>query len=100
MELLIVWFDVRDVILIDDIFWEGWVQWEEMQECVIKLVILLLEKLGFVLIQGFIGSIIENFIIIFGWEGFDYIVVIFSFCMDVQDMIIWKDVFGVLMVDF
>lgn len=42
---------------------------------------------------------IENFIIMFGWEGLDYMVVIFFYCLDVKSMIIWKDVFGVFMGD-
>lgn len=35
-----------------------------------------------------------------GWEGLDYIVVIFSYCLNVEGMYIWKDVLGVFIVDF
>lgn len=35
----------------------------------------------------------------FGCEGSDYIVVIFGYCLNVESVIIWKDVLGVLNVD-
>lgn len=54
---------------------------------------------GFVITQGFIGSTTENFTITLGREGSDYTAAIFSYCLDAQDMTIWKDVPGVLTAD-
>lgn len=93
------WTDARDVILTDDIFREGWVQWEETKVRFDVNVAPLLTQGGFVLTQGFIASTTENFSITLGREGSDYTAAIFSFCMDAERMTIWKDVPGVLTAD-
>lgn len=93
------WLDARDVILTDDIFREGWVQWDETLERSERHVRPLLEQGGFVITQGFIGSTTENFTTTLGREGSDYTAAIFSFCLDAVDMTIWKDVPGVLTGD-
>lgn len=93
------WADARDVILTDDIFREGWVQWDETLERFEANMRPLLEREGFVVTQGFIGSTSENFTITLGREGSDYSAAIFSFCMDAESMTIWKDVPGVLTAD-
>ncbi|RME92254.1 MAG: aspartate kinase, partial [Bacteroidetes bacterium] len=91
--------DARSVVLTDDIFREGWVQWPETIERARKQVLPLLEKGGFVLTQGFIGSTTENYTTTLGREGSDYTAAIFSYCLDAADMTIWKDVPGVLTAD-
>jgi aspartate kinase len=93
------WLDARDVILTDDIYREGWVQWEETVDNAQKKVKPMLAKGSFVLTQGFIGSTTENFTTTLGREGSDYTAAIFSFCLNAEDMTIWKDVPGVLTAD-
>ena len=93
------WLDARDVILTDNIFREGWVQWEETEERANRLALPLIESNGFVLTQGFIGSTSENFTTTLGREGSDYTAAIFSYCLDAESMSIWKDVPGVLTAD-
>lgn len=93
------WLDARDVILTDDIYREGWVQWEETIENANRIVKPMLEKPGFVLTQGFIGTTKENFTTTLGREGSDYTAAIFSYCLDAESMTIWKDVPGVLNAD-
>lgn len=97
--LATAWLDARDVVLTDNIFREGWVQWKETQERADKTVKPLLDQGGFVITQGFIGSTSENFTTTLGREGSDYTAAIFSFCLDAEDMTIWKDVPGVLTAD-
>ena len=97
--LLTQWLDARDIILTDNIFREGWVQWPETMERSQRLLQPMLEEDGFVLTQGFIGSTSENFTTTLGREGSDYSAAIFSYCVDAQDMTIWKDVPGVLTAD-
>ena len=97
--LPVQWLDARDIILTDDIFREGWVQWEETLERSAKIAQPMLEKGGFILTQGFIGSTSENFTTTLGREGSDYTAAIFSYCLDAEDMTIWKDVPGVLTAD-
>lgn len=93
------WVDARDVILTDDIFREGWVQWPETVERARKIVGPLVGAQQFVLTQGFIGSTTENFTTTLGREGSDYTAAIFSYCLDAESMTIWKDVPGVLTAD-
>jgi aspartate kinase len=93
------WVDARDFILTDDIYREGWVQWDETIENAQRILPPLLESNGFVLTQGFIGVTKENFTTTLGREGSDYTAAILSFCLDAEDMTIWKDVPGVLTAD-
>ena len=93
------WVDARDIIITDNIYREGWVQWTETHARAHKAIPPLLEKTNFVLSQGFIGSTTENFTTTLGREGSDYTAAIFSYCMDADSMTIWKDVPGVLTAD-
>ena len=93
------WLDARDVILTDDIYREGWVQWEQTIENAQTILQPLVDKGGFVLTQGFIGTTSENFTTTLGREGSDYTAAIISFCLDAESMTIWKDVPGVLSGD-
>ncbi len=93
------WVDARDVIITDDIFREGWVQWDETRANVEKRVRPVIEKGEYVLTQGFIGSTKENYTTTLGREGSDYTAAILSYCLDAEDMTIWKDVPGVLTAD-
>ena len=93
------WLDARDIILTDDIYREGWVQWPRTIENAKTIAAPMLEKGGFVLTQGFIGSTTENYTTTLGREGSDYTAAIFSFCLDAEGMTIWKDVPGVLTAD-
>ncbi|MBI1223972.1 MAG: aspartate kinase [Bacteroidetes bacterium] len=93
------WLDARDIILTDDIYREGWVQWDETVENANKITKPMVEAGGFVLTQGFIGSTTENFTTTLGREGSDYTAAIFSYCLDAESMTIWKDVPGVLTAD-
>ncbi|MEZ4920585.1 MAG: aspartate kinase [Saprospiraceae bacterium] len=93
------WLDARDVIFTDNTYREGWVIWDKTKEQAVKVVQPMLKKGGFVLTQGFIGSTTENFTTTLGREGSDYSAAIFSHCLDAEEMVIWKDVPGVLNAD-
>jgi aspartate kinase len=93
------WLDARDVVATDNTYREGWVIWDKTKASAQKIVTPLLEKGGFVLTQGFIGSTSENFTTTLGREGSDYSAAIFSYCLDAESMSIWKDVPGVLNAD-
>ena len=95
----LAWLDARDVILTDEIYREGWVQWAETKARTDRLVRPLLEAHERVLTQGFIGSTSDNNTTTLGREGSDYTAAIFSHCLDAVAMTIWKDVPGVLTAD-
>ena len=89
------WVDARDIIQTDDIFREGWVQWEATTERFNKNLAPKLGQFDFFVTQGFIGTTSENFTTTLGREGSDYTAAIFSFLLDAESMTIWKDVDGV-----
>ena len=49
--------------------------------------------------QGFIGCTSENFTTTLGREGSDFTAAILAFSLDAEQVIIWKDVDGVLNAD-
>jgi aspartate kinase len=75
------------------------VQWEQTNKRINAKVKPLLEKKQVVLTQGFIGGTSENWNTTLGREGSDFSAAIFSYCLDVESMVIWKDVPGVLTAD-
>ena len=93
------WLDARDVIITDETHREGWVLWEKTKPNAQRIIPALLEGGAFVVTQGFIGTTAENETTTLGREGSDYSASIFAFCMDAEQMIIWKDVPGVLNAD-
>ena len=93
------WLDARKMVKADNTYREGNINWEATQKNVSRNVIKLLDKNGFVLTQGFIGSSKENATITLGREGSDFTAAIFSFCLDAESMSIWKDVPGILTGD-
>ncbi len=93
------WLDSRDVLISDNTYREGRIQWDKTISNAHKVVSPMLEKGGFVLTQGFISSSSENFTVTLGREGSDYSAAIFSYCLDAESMTIWKDVPGVLTAD-
>ena len=93
------WLDARDIILTDNMYREGWVQWTETVDNAQRIAKPMVQENGFVVTQGFIGSTSENFTTTLGREGSDYTAAIFSYCLDAESMSIWKDVPGVLTAD-
>ncbi len=93
------WVDARDLVLTDNIYREGWVQWEETIKRTKGKLEPILKAGSIALTQGFIGSTSENFTTTLGREGSDYSAAIFSFCLDAKEMVIWKDVPGILTGD-
>ncbi len=97
-ELHTTWLDVRDCIQTDNSYREAVVDWPLTGQRIEKVVPPLLEK-GHVVTQGFLGVTTENFTTTLGREGSDYSAAIFSYCLQVERMTIWKDVPGVLSAD-
>jgi aspartate kinase len=93
------WIDARDIILTDDNYREANVDFEKSQLRAIEKCTPLLQHSGLILTQGFIGSTNENNSTTLGREGSDYTAALFSFFLDAEKMIVWKDVPGILNAD-
>ena len=94
-------YDARKLIRTDDTFREGKVDWAETAILINKtlLPIFGLPQKQIALTQGFIGSSPEGYTTTLGREGSDYSAAIFAYTLEAQEMIIWKDVPGLLNAD-
>lgn len=98
-EINVRWIDARDVIFTDNTYREAKVDWNTTHQRVNHTYDKLWEDCDMVITQGFIGSSSENFTTTLGLEGSDYTGGILSFCLEVEDFTIWKDVPGILTAD-
>ena len=89
------WVDVRQVIKTDDYYRNANVNWETTQQLVSKNI----DSRKLNVTQGFLGSDKNNFTTTLGREGSDYTAAILAYCLNANDVTIWKDVPGVLNAD-
>ncbi len=93
------WIDVRGLIQTDNTYREGKVDFE-LTESLVKRDLQLVFKLSDIVVtQGFIGGTSENFTTTLGREGSDYTASILAYCLNAENVTIWKDVPGVLNAD-
>lgn len=94
-------FDARKLIRTDDTFREGKVDWAETAILINKtlLPVFSFPKKQIAITQGFIGSSKEGDTTTLGREGSDYSAAIFAYTLETEEMIIWKDVPGLLNAD-
>ena len=88
------WVDARDIIRTDNKYRNAKIDWEQtISSCK--------EHINSfpIITQGFIGCTSENFTTTLGREGSDFTAAILAFSLDAEQVIIWKDVDGVLNAD-
>ncbi len=89
------WLDAREFVKTDSVYRDAAVNWEETQEAIQQN--LNINEIN--ITQGFIGSDPNNFTTTLGREGSDYTAAIFAYCLNAENVTIWKDVPGVLNAD-
>ena len=89
------WIDARELIKTSKNTTDSRVNWEETKRKINST----LRKEKTYLTQGFIGSNINGETTTLGREGSDFSAAIFAWSMDVEEVIIWKDVDGLLNAD-
>ena len=87
--------DAREIIKTDSYYRDSNVDWEKSQTKIKKT----FNSNGVYITQGFIGSDYNNFTTTLGREGSDYTAAIIAYSIDAKEVIIWKDVPGVLNAD-
>ena len=87
--------DAREIIKTDSYYRDSNVNWETSQTKIKKT----FNSNGVYVTQGFIGSDYNNFTTTLGREGSDYTAAIIAYSIDAKEVIIWKDVPGVLNAD-
>ncbi len=90
--------DARDYVRTDNHYKSANVDWDETQKRIATLKSD--AESGVVLLtQGFIGSAPDGTSTTLGREGSDYTAAIFAWCLEAFDVVIWKDVPGLLNAD-
>ncbi|MFT6198519.1 MAG: aspartate kinase [Vicingaceae bacterium] len=92
-----VWVDARDVVRTDNTYQSAKVDWEETEKLIQERFSNLSERIA--ITQGFIGSSSENFTTTLGREGSDFSAAIFASSLNATEVVIWKDVEGMLNAD-
>lgn len=92
------WLDARNFIVTSEHHRRARVNWSRTESLVGKMLRKLVQK-QFVITQGFIGRSVTNKTTTLGREGSDYSAAIFAYCLDAENVTIWKDVPGVLNAD-
>ncbi|MCO5266619.1 MAG: aspartate kinase [Lentimicrobium sp.] len=93
--------DARELVITDESYRNGRVNWDETKRRILNAFALDDMKYpGHITItQGFIGSSLGSHPVTLGREGSDFSAAIFAYALDANEMIIWKDVPGVLNAD-
>jgi aspartate kinase len=89
------WLDVRSFIKTDNFNRNANVDWAKTKTLISRDV----DRSVLNITQGFLGSDSNNFTTTLGREGSDYSAAIFAYCLNADNVTIWKDVPGVLNAD-
>jgi aspartate kinase len=96
------WLKAGDLVVTDSTFRDARVDFEQSKIKVEEKIVPELKKSGsphLFITQGFIGADIKKRPTSLGREGSDYTAAIFGNLLDAEEVIIWKDVMGVLNAD-
>ena len=88
------WLDARDLIRTDNAYRNAKVDWENTASFVNNQI-----KEKHAVTQGFIGCTSENFTTTLGREGSDFTASILAFALNANEVVIWKDVPGMMNAD-
>ncbi len=89
------WFDVRNYIKTDSNYRDAKVDWNLTQQIITEK----LDATKLNITQGFIAANDTENTTTLGREGSDYTAGVFAYCLDAENVTIWKDVPGVLNAD-
>jgi aspartate kinase len=93
------WLDARKLVQTDNTYREAKVNWAVTEERISDVVSTTDNNKKIYLTQGFIGHTEEGLTTTLGREGSDFTAGIFAYCLDAEDVTIWKDVPGMLNAD-
>ena len=98
------WFNARDLIITDSNYRDAGVDWLKTEKAVKSKVLAWFSKHNqdpkpVAITQGFVGGTTQGFITTLGREGSDYSAAIFAYTLGAEEVIIWKDVSGLLNAD-
>lgn len=92
------WVDARNFIFTDTSYRQGRINWALTEDMIGRRMRTLAEK-QLVITQGFIGKNQQHATVTLGREGSDYTAAIMAYCLNAKEVVIWKDVAGVMNAD-
>lgn len=93
------WADARKMIRTNHAYREGEVEWRTTETLVVEQIQPQFETCDVVVTQGFMGHTSDGFTTTLGREGSDFTAGILAYCLNAEDVTIWKDVDGMLNAD-
>lgn len=93
------WLDARKIIRTNSVFRDADVDWKRTEELINEVVKPNLDKHSIIITQGFIGHTPELLTTTLGREGSDFTAGILAYCLNAENVTIWKDVPGMLNAD-
>ncbi len=91
------WTDIRECLKTDNTYREAAVNWELSTKLISRL--LGANSCSCYITQGFIGATTSNITTTLGREGSDYTAAILANILNAEEVVIWKDVPGILNAD-
>lgn len=98
------WFHAPDLIITDINYRDARVDWLKTERAISDNIGKYINKkknspVQIAITQGFIGGTTQGFITTLGREGSDYTAAIFAYTLQAKEVVIWKDVEGLLNAD-
>ncbi|MDW8158890.1 MAG: aspartate kinase [Bacteroidia bacterium] len=93
------WVDIRNYLKTDDNYREARILFHETALRIQKNFFPLCAQYSLILTQGFLGSTLDNQTTTLGREGSDYTAAILASLLKAQEVILWKDVPGIMNCD-
>ncbi len=91
------WIDIRRHLITDNRFRDAGVLWEESSARISAIANFKKNKIF--ITQGFIGGTLDGLTTTLGREGSDYTAAILANILDAEEVVVWKDVPGILNAD-
>jgi aspartate kinase len=93
------WMDATKVVITDDKYREATVEMNVTESKVQEACSIVFKMHDIIVTQGFIGSSLRGAKTTLGREGSDYSGSIFAYCLNAENLTIWKDVEGMFNAD-
>jgi aspartate kinase len=98
------WFNARDLIITDTNYRDAGIDWLKTEKAIHSKVLPYFRKNNhtsnpIAITQGFLGGTTQGFVTTLGREGSDYSAAIIAYTLRAKEVVIWKDVPGLLNAD-
>lgn len=93
------WIDARRLVRTNNVFRDADIDWKRTEELIRENTLPLFAQKDVLITQGFVGHTPELLTTTLGREGSDFTAGIFAYCLNAENVTIWKDVPGMLNAD-